>query len=515
MKGSGYKGELNRVFVRGLMRDARDAELPGFAAGLVAAVAATLAGVLVATADGYGFHRDELYFLAAGQRPAFGYVDQPPMTPLVARASVALFGATPAGLRVASTLAGVLTVVAIAMVCRELGGGRVAQALAGACLAVSGFSLVVFHMVSTATFDLLGWVVVAWLVLRVLRTGDGRWWLAVGAAIGMALMNKHLVLLLVASLGVALLVVGPRRVLKSGWLFAGIGLALVVTSPNLVWQATHGWPQLTVASGISAQDGAENRMLFVPLQLVYLSLLFVPVWAAGLWRLWRDPHLRWARSFALAYPVLCVMVVLLGAKPYYTVPLLAVLMAAGCPPLVRWLSRGRTAVRRAVAAAALVSTASASAVIALPLLPPEQLGLILALNRESGEQVGWPRLVEAVVEGWQRIPAEQRARAVIFTSNYGQAGAVEWYGPALGLPRPYSGHMSYADWGPPPDWADGPVLLVVQQGDAEPSAFTGCREVRRVDNGEGVNNEEQGARILLCDRHARWAKLWPALRRYY
>jgi hypothetical protein len=257
--------------------------------GLVAAVAGALAGVLVATSDGYGFHRDELYFLAAGQRPAFGYVDQPPMTPLVARASVALFGATPGGLRAASTLAGVLTVVVIAMVCRELGADvwlRPWRAPAWRCQR-SRWRCSTWSR--PPRFDLLGWVVVAWLVVRVLCTGDGRWWLAVSVTIGIALMNKHLVLLLIASLGVALLVVGPRQVLKSGWLLAGIGLALVLAGPNLVWQATHGWPQLTVASGISAQDGAENRMLFVPLQLVYLSPLFVPVWAAGLWRLWKDP----------------------------------------------------------------------------------------------------------------------------------------------------------------------------------------------------------------------------------
>jgi hypothetical protein len=210
------------------------------------------------------------------------------------------------------------------------------------------------------------------------------------------------------------------------------------------------------------------------------------------------------------------MVLLLGARPYYTVPLLAVLMAAGCPPLVRWLKRGRPAMRQGAAAAAFVLAAVPSAVVALPLLPPEQLGLILAVNREPGEQVGWPQLVEAVADGWQRIPPEQRARAVIFTTNYGQAGAVEWYGPALGLPQPYSGHMSYWEWGPPPDSADGPVLLVVQQRAAEPAAFTDCRQVSRVDNRHHVDNEEQGARILLCSGTAvRWAELWPTLRRYY
>ncbi|MGH3906055.1 MAG: glycosyltransferase family 39 protein [Pseudonocardiaceae bacterium] len=174
----------------------------------------------------------------------------------------------------------------------------------------------VTHMVSTASTDLLVWTVVALLVLRVLRTGDGRWWLVIGAAVGVGLLNKWLVLLLVAAVGASVLAVGPRRVLRSGWLAAGVGVALLLAAPTLVWQADHGWPQLTVATGISAEEGTENRVLFVPQQLVYLSPLLVPVWVAGLVRLWRDPQLRWARGFALVYPVLCAEILLLGDRSH-------------------------------------------------------------------------------------------------------------------------------------------------------------------------------------------------------
>jgi hypothetical protein len=310
---------------------------------------------------------------------------------------------------------------------------------------------------------------------------------------------------------VAVLVVGPREVLRSRWMAAGVVIAAVLAAPNLWWQATHGWPQLTVAGGISADDGRENRLLFVPMQIVYLSPLFVPIWIAGFLRLWRDPEFRWARAVALAYPVLCALVLLVGGKPYYALPLLLVLTAAGCEPVARW-TRDRRRAWTVVAGG--VVTVVMSGLISLPVLPPNALAVVNAINKEQGEQVGWPEFTSAVAAQWSAIPAEQRSRAVIFTSNYGEAGALARYGPRHGLPMPYSGHMSHADWGPPPDSAVGPVLLVYQKDNhLIERFFTGCRQVGRVDNGQGLDNGEQNAPIALCSGTTKpWAALWPSLR---
>jgi 4-amino-4-deoxy-L-arabinose transferase-like glycosyltransferase len=487
--------------------------------GPVSAVVAVQVAVLTALSGRYGFHRDELYFLAAGDRPDWGYVDQPPITPLLARAATAIFGDSPSGLRVASTLVGVATVVVVALVARELGGGRAAQVLSAAATALSSFVLVVSHMVSTTTVDMLMWTVIGLLVLRLLRTRDGRWWVPIGAAIGVGLENKWLVLLLVSVLGIGVLAVGPRAVLRSGWLAAGVGVAVLLAAPVVVWQAAHDFPLLTLASGISAGDGTENRILFVPMQLVYLSPVLVPVWIAGMVRLWRDPRLRWARAFALSYPVLCVGLVLLGGKPYYSIPLLLLLTAAGAEPALRWLGRGRRATRRGLAGAATVVAVAISVVIGLPVLPAGSLnGPVLAMNKESGEQAGWPAFAATVARAWQQVPPEQRGTAVIFTSNYGQAGAVERYGEEYGLPKPYSGHMSYADWGPPPDNMTGPVVLVGEFGDesAVRRAMAGCRVVAVHDNGIGLDNEEQGTQVALCaGLTAPWSRIWPSLRQFY
>lgn len=494
-----------------------EAALPPFATVPVGAIVVGVVGLLTALSNRYGFHRDELYFMVAGDRPAWGYVDQPPLTPILAWLSTSLFGDSPAGLRVVATVGFAVMVVLVALIARELGGGRLAQTLAAGCVVASGFVLNLGHLVATASVDMLLWLLIALLALRLLRTRNPRWWLAIGAAVGIGVLNKYLVGLLVVVLAVSVLAVGPRRVLRTWWLAAGVAVCAVLVAPNLLWQAANDWPQLTVAGGISADDGVENRVMFVPQQIVFLSPLLVPVWVAGLIQLWRSPSIRWARVFGLAYPLLCLVVLLIGGKPYYALPLLVVAMTAGCVPLAAWLHRGRRSLRTAVGVAMLVLSFAMSVVISLPALPPKALGFVNDLNREQGEQVGWPELVTAVSAGWSRIPAGERSRAVIFTQNYGQAGAIARFGPSHGLPMPYSGHMSFADWGPPPVELDGPVLLV-RQRESGPVAdfFSDCETVARVDNGQGVDNEEQGAEISLCAGTTEpWASLWPRLRHFY
>ncbi|ASR39437.1 hypothetical protein BAY61_18950 [Prauserella marina] len=499
---------------------ARRAEdpLPRFAVRGVGVVVVVQTAVLTALSGRYGFHRDELYFLAAGDRLAWGYVDQPPLTPVLVRLAAELFGATEPGVRVVSTVMAAATIALVALIARELGGAGAAQTFAAFTAAVSALVLVVGHMVSTTTVDLLLWLVVALLLIRLLRTGDQRWWLAVGAAVGVALLNKWLVLLLVFAVGLALLLVGPRSVLRGRLPVAGAGVALVIAAPALVWQARHGFPLLTVAGGISADDGTENRIMFVPLQIAYLSPVLVPVWIAGMVRLWRERGPRSPRALALAYPLLVAVLLVVGGKPYYSIPLLLVLLAAGAEPTVNWLDRGRKTARRIAVSLPAVLACAGSVVVALPVLPVAVLdGPVLAMNKEQGEQVGWPEFVATVAEVWRTIPADSKETATIFTANYGQAGAIEQHGSAHGLPVPYSGHMSYADWGPPPDRRDGPVVLVgAAPGGRVASAFTGCELAAVHHTPGGVGNDEDGTAIMLCAGTTRpWSSMWPSLRHFY
>ena len=491
-------------------------DLPKLAIRPLAIVLAVQATGLTALSGRYGFSRDELYFIAAGNHLALGYVDQPPVTPLLARISITLFGDTPYGLRVVSTIMAMLTVLLVALIVREFGGGRGPQLFAAAATALSSYVLVVSHLLSTSSFDLLMWTVTSWLLLRLFRTGDGRWWIPIGLAVGLTGENKWLVFGLLAAIAVGLLAVGPRAVFRSWWLAAGIAAAGLILLPNLIWQIEHGFPQLTVASQISQADGTGNRATFVPMQLVYLSPVLVPVWLAGLVRLWRSAELRWARSFVIAYPLLCVALIIVGGKPYYPVPLLLVFLAAGAEPsmaAVRWFLVRRVSIGRVAAWVGVVLAAVISVVVSLPVLPQRDLDPVLAIEPDQGEEVAWPGFVAAVAADWRQIPAGERGNSVILTDNYGEAGAIEQYGHLDGLPTPYSGHMSYAAWGPPADTMTGDVLYI---GRSVPTRFTGCRLVSRYYNEYGVHDDEWGVPIRLCTgRTGSWSGMWPGITRYY
>lgn len=483
--------------------------LPGFAAAPVLLVATVLVAALLLLASRYGYHRDELYFRVAGRHLAWGYVDQPPFTPFVARLSAWAFGDQVVGLRVIPAVTSGVSVTVTALLARETGGGRAAQTLAALGAAGSAYLLVVGHLLATATFDLLAWLVVCWLLLRLLRTERTGWWLPIGLVVGLGLVNKYLVALLVLALLVGLLATPARRLLVSWGFVGGLVLGALVAAPVVWWQATHGWPQVTVARGIGSDDGTENRLLFVPMQVVQWSPVVFAVALVGARVLWRT---GWARPMVLAYPVLCLIVLASGGKPYYALPLLSVLAAAG------WQSALDGARRRGLLVAVGAFALAMSVVVALPVLPVSRVGPVGAVNAEQVEQIGWPELAGSTAAVWQRLSPEERAGAVLLAANYGEAGALDRFGPGLGLPTVYSPHMSFYEWGRPPDWRQGPVLVLAPEdaGDRLTRHFTGCREVDRLATPAGVDNEEQGALLSLCERPRQpWSQLWPQLRRYY
>jgi 4-amino-4-deoxy-L-arabinose transferase-like glycosyltransferase len=481
---------------------------------LVLGAAVTL--VLLAFASGYGPHRDELYFVAAGHHLAWSYADQGPVTPLIARLMTEISASSLTLLRLPSALAAGGVVVLTGALARELGGSRRAELLAAACAAVASIVLVTGHLLSTSTFDLLVWTAVTWLVVRAVRTGDGRLWPVAGVVLGVGLLNKPLPAFLAAGLLAGVVIAGPRRLLRDRHVWAGAAIAALLWLPWIVWQARHGWPQIDVSREIARGGSASSQPWWavVPFQLLLVSPVLAPVWIAGLVRLLRDPLLRDLRFLAWAWFVLAVVFMATGGKPYYLAGLLPVLVAAGAGPVDAWLVRGRSRARAVALGTAVGLSALVSAMIALPVLPARDADPVIAVNADVGETIGWPDLVRTVARVHDSLPAAQRSRAIVFTENYGEAGAVERYGPAYGLPPAYSGHNAYGDWGPPPSRADGgPVVAVGLDTGFAGEHFRGCRVAARIDNAAGIENDEQGSPVLVCAGPRRsWSREWPALR---
>ncbi|MGH8960088.1 MAG: glycosyltransferase family 39 protein [Jatrophihabitantaceae bacterium] len=486
----------------------------------VGAVALAQLLLLVATSTRYGYHRDELYFIAAGSHPAFGYPDQPPLVPLLCWAMNHLAsGSAQASallvLRLPSALAAAASTLVAALVAREVGGGARAQVIAAACTATSGFALATGHFVTTTTFDLLSTSVLCWLVIRAITRRSGPSLLAAGVVTGIGFESKPQVALVATVILVTLAIAGPRGPLRSPWLAGGLVSALVLAAPYVIWQSLHGWPQLTVAGNIggSAEGG---RAGFVPFQLVLVSPVLVPVWIAGLVVPFRRASLRAVRFVPLTYALLAVAYLLGNGKAYYLASLYPVLLGIGAIPVADWTVRRNRALRTGLLGAAVIVSAVVSSLIALPLLPATSLqgSVVMAVNPDQGETVGWPRFVDTVAAAWSAVPANERAHTVIFTRNYGEAGAVDLLGRAHGLPRAYSGHNGFSEWGQP--GADATRALLIGYdgpGDAAPY-FTGCTHLVTVDDRVGLDNDEQGLPLLLCRPAGSWSALWPKLRHY-
>lgn len=475
-------------------------------------VAGAVVAALVATSGRYGYHRDELYFLAAGHHLAWGYPDQPPLSPLIAHLADALAPGSLYALRLPSALAAGLTVLLAGLTAAEFGGGRRAQLIAGATVAVSAFTLVTGHFVTTTTFDALFTAALCWLVARAIRTGDGRLLVPTGLVLGVGLVNKDQVGVFAAVLLVAVALVGPRWLLRSRWLWVGGALAVALGLPYVLWQAANGWPQVHMAGDIAGGDDQGGRLGFIPFQLLLVSPLLVGVWVAGLVRLLRTPDARPFRAFGLAYLLLAAVYLVSGGKAYYLAGAYPVLLAAGAVGTDHWLRHGAVRRRQILLAVCIGLSAVVGAVVGLAVLPVRNLGPVLAVNPDAGEMVGWPAFTGTVAGAWNGLPAADRARAVILTQNYGEAGAVDRYGPDRGLPPAYSGHNGFGYWAVPPDTATTAVVTGYNRTDVD-FYFSRCDAAGVVDNGLGVDNDEQGGTVWVChDPRRAWSALWPELK---
>jgi hypothetical protein len=518
-----------RIMVEGQSGRSRP-EAPPRSHAIAAAAALTALGVHLVANPHYGFFRDELYFVICGFRPAWGYVDQPPVVPLLAAASQ-FFGHSLFLLRLVPALFAAASVYTTCLLAVELGGGAFAEIFAALIAAVTPVLMDFGTKITTDVVGLWLWPLAALYVLRIVKGADPRWWLAVGAIVGIAIESKYSVVFFVAAVLFGLLLVPQRRALASPWFFGAVILATAIALPNFLWQAVHGYPMWTLL-----RDAGEYKNLQLPplqygiTQLLITHPLLAPVWLIGLFTLLRR---RDARFLGIAYFALIVQMMALHAKHYYPGNVYPILIAAGAVTIEAWTARA--IVWRPILAGYTLAAAVLVVPLLMPILPEQTVALydhlaqsMLArevdlartdhsniggnLPPDWGDMHGWRELAAVVARIYRSLPPNERSQAAILASNYGEAAAIDFFGREYGLPPVLSGHNQYWLWGT--RGYSGNVLIDVHGECGAAHLFRVRRVVAHFANPWG-RPFENGFPISICTGiTAPLAVVWPRMRSY-
>ena len=461
----------------------------------------------------YGFHRDELQFLSDARHLDWGFVAYPPFTPVVERIGLAIFGLSMVGLRLFSVIAQATAVLATGLMARELGGGRLAQVTAALCTALAPLALFEGTEFQYTTFDYLWWTLIAYCVIRLLKTENPRWWLAIGALIGIGLQTKYTMAFCVAGIVGGVVLSQARRYLASGWLWAGVALSVGIFLPNLFWQVKHDFISLHFLQSIHARDVGEGRAQGFLSQQLWLctQVISVPLWIAGLIGYLRN---RRYRMLAWMYLIPLALFVVGKGRSYYLAAAYPMLLAMGAVMGERWIASLSRVPRLAVKYAFFALLGAGGAVMAAILVPLASSGPLMQFalknNGDLREEIGWEDLVKNVAAIRDSLPAEQREHVGIVVRNYGEAGAIEILGPQYHLPPPISGTNSAWLRGYP----DPPPTTLIVLGTSRENAdrrYTDCRLAGHNTNSLGIQNEESRAHpdIFVCGPpRLPWPEFW-------
>jgi dolichyl-phosphate-mannose-protein mannosyltransferase len=474
-----------------------------------------LATVIVHLLTGgrFGFHRDELATLEDSRHLAWGYVAYPPVTPFFGRLSLLLFGTSLVGFRFFAAVAQAVAVVFTGLMARGLGGRRGAQLVAAA--AAIPFCLVGGSLMQYVSFDYLFWVLTAYFVLRLLKSDDPRWWIAIGSAIGLGMMTKYTMGFFAVAVAAGVVLTDARRYLKSKWLWYGVAASLLIFLPNLLWQAQHHFISFDFLKHIHERDVRIGRTHdFLPDQLKF-TLLGFPLWLAGLYFYFVSPKGSRFRMLGWMYIVPLLLFVIAKGRGYYLAAAYPMLYAAGSVQGEAWLAsmrRSWTMAVRILAWTALLVDIVFAAVMLLPVGPVNSAWWKEAskLQGDFREELGWTELTETVARIRDTLPAEDRARLGILAGNYGEAGAINLYGGHYGLPRAISGINSFWQRGygnPPPETL---IVVGISRRFLDKN-FASCQLAGHTWNRFGVENEEtrDHPEIFVCrGLRQTWPEFW-------
>ena len=492
---------------------------------VVAAIAVVKLLVHLYAGRHYGYFVDELYYMACGRHLAWGYVDQPPLIAFFAWAVHHVLGDSLPALRLLPALAGAGQILLTGLVARELGGGRFAQGFAALATLVAPGFLAFDNFFSMNAFEPLFWTGCAYVLIRIIHTGDQRLWLWFGVLAGVGLENKHSMLTFGFALIAGVLLTPERKAFRSRWIWLAGLVAFLLFLPNLWWNIQNHFPFLELQANIqrSGRNVPLPPLEFFGQQITSLLPPTLPIWLAGLWYFFFAAQGKPYRALGWAWLITAVLIVLLNPRTYYLWPAFPILLAAGGVEWERWLARPGVQWIKPAWCSLMVVLAILAAPLFLPVLRPETyIRYVQAIHYEQprieqhklgplpqlfADQFGWEQMAATVARVYNGLPADVRAKTAIFGQNYGQAGAIDLFGPKYGLPPAISGHQNYFLWGPR-DYTGESVIVMADRRERLEQLFASVEKVARVEHPYSMPYEHfdvyycRGMKVNLKD-------LWP------
>jgi Dolichyl-phosphate-mannose-protein mannosyltransferase len=496
------------------------------ATALVALLAAIKLALQLSVASRYGIFRDEMYYLACGQHLSWGYVDHPPLMPLIAWLVSHTLGTSLVALRLLPALAGAALVFLTGMLARAMGGGRMAQVLAALAVLVAPVYMLFQHWFTMNAFEPLLWTMCAWCVVRYLHSENPRWWLLIGVLTGIGLEMKYPIALFAVGLLIGLALTPYRRVFVSSWLWLGAAAAVLLFLPHFVWLVHHHFPFLEYERNIRAgsRDVRRGPLAFLIDQTEIMNSLTAPLWIGGVVWCFTRAGTRY-RVLAWTFLVVLGTIIAMQGKNYYVEPIYPMMLAAGAVGLTTWIPRPRLL---GGYAALMALWGAVLAPLSLPLLPPATFLRYLhalhakiprAENQPTGplpqyfaDEFGWEDMArKTAAVYWSLSPAE-RARTAIFANDWGEAAAIDYFGPKYGLPRAISKHNSYWYWGPR-DYDGSIVIVLGSDGTGDREHFQSVVAAGQVDN--PWSREDEHFTIWLCrGLDGSLQTMWPGMKKW-
>jgi hypothetical protein len=479
----------------------------------------------------YGYFRDEFNYMACGNHLAWGYVDQPPLVPFLIRVCRLILGDSLRSIRFIPALASSAAVILTAMIARELGGRRFALLLTALTVVIAPVYLANGSLLTTNCLEPLLWMGCVFFATLAIKRNDPRYWLLFGLVAGIGLEEKYSIAVFGFALVAGLLLTEQRRVFASKWIWLGGALAFLVFLPNFLWNVHFHWPFAELMHNIKA-DGRDVQLsptAYFAQQILIMHPFTAPIWITGVLAFLFSPRLKPYRAFGWCYVAAFTVFVVLKGKNYYLAPIYPVFLAAGAVVIESFIERSRQTWLKPTLVVVLVAGGALLAPLVVPVLPVEQFITYMEklpfkvprsehshmraiLPQHFADQFGWEEMVVTVNQAYTRLSPEERPGCGIFAQDYGQAGAIDFFGRRYGLPPALSGHQTYFLWGP--RGYSGNCLIVLD--DRREVLEREFEHVEYVGMSDNLYALEREIPVFIC-RGAKFgslAEIWPSLKRW-